>query len=194
MRLNGRVSRLYAATVLLGLSFVTSAAAASSRPAVRIDNFARVSDAYYRGSQPEGKDYADLAALGVKTIINLTSDDAEANEPAMARQAGLKYFQIPMTTHTAPTDLQLAEFLKLVSDPANQPVYVHCVGGRHRTGVMTAVYRMTNDNWTADQAFNEMKKYKYGPDFLHSEFKQFVYAYPSRTKTVVAVADASAHK
>src|SRR5262249_53011232 len=153
-----------------------------------------VSDTYFRGGQPNGHDYADLAALGVKTIINLTSDDADANEPVMARQAGVKYFQIPMTTHRAPTDLQLGEFFKLVAGPANQPVYVHCVGGRHRTGVMTAVYRMTTDSWTADKAFNEMKQYKFGADFLHPEFKQFVYAYLAHTKTVVAAAPATAQK
>jgi tyrosine-protein phosphatase SIW14 len=67
-----------------------------------------------------------------------------------------------------------------VNDPANQPVYVHCVGGKHRTGVMTAVYRMTQDGWTADQAFKEMKQFKFGADFLHKEFKEFVYSFYSQ--------------
>src|SRR5262249_50935941 len=89
----------------------------------------------------------------------------------------MKFFRIPMTTHETPSAEQVAEFLKLVDDPANQPVYVHCQGGRHRTGVMTAVYRMSNGQWTADQAFAEMKRYRYGADFLHPEFKQFVYGY-----------------
>jgi protein tyrosine/serine phosphatase len=79
-----------------------------------------------------------------------------------------------MTTHRVPTAAQLEEFLSIVTNPANQPVYVHCVGGRHRTGVMTAVYRMTQDGWTALQAFKEMKQYKFGADFLHREFKEFV--------------------
>jgi len=69
-------------------------------------------------------------------------------------------------------------------------VYVHCAGGRHRTGVMTAAYRMTHDGWTADQAFKEMKQYGFGADFLHPEFKQFVYAYhvepAAESKTIVA--------
>jgi protein tyrosine/serine phosphatase len=147
---------------------------------IHIDNFGRVDSTYFRGAQPEGHDYADLAAVGVKTIINLTSDDAEANEQAMASQAGLKYVQIPMTTHEPPTSAQLAEFLKIVNDPASQPVYVHCVGGRHRTGVMTAAYRITQDGWTADQAFKEMKQYKFGADFLHPEFKKFVYGYTTQ--------------
>lgn len=70
--------------------------------------------------------------------------------------------------------------MNIVNDPANQPVYVHCVGGRHRTGVMTAVYRMIQDSWSPDQAFEEMKQYKYEADFLHPEFKKFVYAYSTQ--------------
>src|SRR4029078_516038 len=89
----------------------------------------------------------------------------------------MRYVQIPMTTRVAPTASQLAQFLAVVNDPANQPVYVHCVGGKHSTGVMTAVYRMTSEKCSADQAFQEMKKYKFGADFLHPEFKSFVYSY-----------------
>jgi protein tyrosine/serine phosphatase len=156
---------------------------------IRIDNFGQVNPSYYRGAQPEGRDYTDLAALGVKTIINLTSDDAQADERALTEKAGMTYVQIPMTTHTPPTVAQLAQFFRTVDDPAKQPVYVHCVGGRHRTGVMTAAYRMAEQHWTADQAFKEMKQYKFGMDFLHSEFKDFVYAYRPQ---VTEVADNSA--
>jgi tyrosine-protein phosphatase SIW14 len=144
---------------------------------VRIGNFGRVSPGYYRGAQPEGRDYADLAELGVKTVVNLTSDDADPREQMSVERAGMTYLAIPMTTRVPPTGAQLAQFLSVVNDAASQPVYVHCVGGKHRTGVMTAVYRMTQDAWTADRAFKEMKQYKFGADFLHPEFKRFVYAY-----------------
>jgi protein tyrosine phosphatase (PTP) superfamily phosphohydrolase (DUF442 family) len=145
--------------------------------AIRIDNFGRVDSTLFRGAQPQGRDFADLKAIGVKTIVNLTSDDAIPNEEALAGAAGLTYVQIPMTTHTTPTAAQLEQFLGIVNDPARQPVYVHCVGGRHRTGVMTAAYRITHDGWTGDRAFKEMKQYKFGADFLHPEFRDFVYAY-----------------
>jgi protein tyrosine/serine phosphatase len=146
-------------------------------PTIRIDNFGQVTANYYRGAQPEGRDYADLAALGVKTVIDLTSDDNDPNERRMTEQAGMKYVRIPMTTHEPPTSAQLGEFLRIVNDSTNEPVYVHCVGGRHRTGVMTAAYRMTGQGWTADAAFREMKTYNFGADFLHAEFKAFVYAF-----------------
>src|SRR6188508_1867765 len=108
MRLPALLARTSAAAVLALSIFTTieAAGAASGRATaaaavvdtarVRIDNFGRISPAYYRGAQPEGRDYADLAALGVKTVINLTSDDASPDEEMMSGKAGLAYFQIPM--------------------------------------------------------------------------------------------------
>jgi protein tyrosine/serine phosphatase len=180
------LSRYSAALVVLVLSGAPALAADTS--SIRIDNFGRVDDNYYRGSQPVGKDYAALAAAGIKTIISLTSDDAQPNERAQAEAAGMKFFQIPMTTHQVPTAAQVTEFLGIVNNKSAQPVYVHCVGGRHRTGVMTAIYRITANNWSAAQAFAEMKQYKFGADFLHAEFKDFVLGYPAQLAQAAAAA------
>jgi tyrosine-protein phosphatase SIW14 len=203
VRLHSTLMRLYAAGFLITSLLALPVAAQSEQTAARsgavgvsaprIDNFGSVDPNYYRGAQPAGHDYTDLASLGVKTLVNLTSDDADASEKGMAERAGMKYIQIPMTTHEPPTAAQLAQFLALVNDPANQPVYVHCVGGRHRTGVMTAAYRMTHDGWTGDRAFAEMKQYKFGADFLHPEFKAFVQAYRP-TPAVAATAPVAATK
>src|SRR4029077_11762355 len=107
-----RVQRVFAVVALtLALS---SAAFAQTRTAhVQIDNFAKVSNTYYRGAQPVGHDYADLAALGVKTIIDLTGDDAQAGEQASTEKAGMKYVHIPMDTHRVPTTAELDKFLSL---------------------------------------------------------------------------------
>jgi protein tyrosine/serine phosphatase len=175
----GKLSRT-SAFAILALSLTLPVAAQSGHTgaldSIKIYNFARVNPAYYRGGQPAGKDWTDLASLGIKTIIDLQAD-GDAAEPQSVQRAGMKYVRIGMTTRVAPTREKLQQFLQLVNDPANHPVYVHCAGGRHRTGVMTAVYRMTNEGWTADQAFKEMKKFNFGPDFLHPEFKRFVYAF-----------------
>ena len=73
-----------------------------------------------------------------------------------------------------------AEFIfKLVNDPANQPVFVHCAGGRHRTGTMTALFRMTQDGWNADRAYSEMKQFRFEGFPDHPVLRKFVYAYKS---------------
>jgi protein tyrosine/serine phosphatase len=150
---------------------------AAAASAIHIDNFGQINERFYRGAKPSARDLAELARMGVKTTIDLTDNDGDADEQRLAEAAGLKFFKIAMNTRVVPTVGQIAQFMSIVNDPANQPVYVHCVGGRHRTGVMTAIYRMTQDNWTPDQAFKEMKSYKFGADYLHPEFKKFVMAF-----------------
>jgi protein tyrosine/serine phosphatase len=146
---------------------------------IRIQNFGCVNENYYRGAQPEGGDYARLAALGVKTVVDLQRN-GEADERTMVESNGMKFFRIPMTTTSRPESEAIGQFLTVVKDPANQPVFVHCRGGRHRTGVMTAVYRMSREGWTASQAYDEMKRYEFEKGFGHGALKNYVYDYYAR--------------
>ena len=186
-------SRTHAIAALLALVLASPAFAqtpirAITPDSITIYNFAKVNDRYFRGGQPMGDHYADLAAIGVKTVINLIGNEADIDraEQSVVEQHGMRYVHIPMNTRKAPTDAEIAKFMSIVDNPNGGGVYVHCVGGRHRTGVMTAVYRMIKDGLSGDQAFKEMKQHKYGPDFLHPEFKKFVYQY--QPKAAVAAA------
>jgi uncharacterized protein (TIGR01244 family) len=155
---------------------VPAQVAATSKTTLK--NFGKVNDHYYRGSQPRENEIEQLKRLGVKTIIDLRKDKVPAAEQ-WASKAGLKYFNIPMKASRRATDEQTAYFLKLVNDPDNGPVYVHCKGGRHRTGALTAVYRITHDGWTADQAWAEMKRYDFDDGIFGGpgDQKKFVYAF-----------------
>jgi len=171
---------------------LTPAAYAVALSHVRIDNFGKIDDHYYRGAQPDGSDYADLAALGVRTVIDLTRD-GRANERERVEQQGMTFFRIPLTTSERPADAAVKQFLSIVDDPAREPVYVHCQGGQHRTGVMTAVYRMTKYGWTEDQAYQEMKRYKFETFWGHPELRKFVHDYYEKLTPVASpvVADAA---
>ncbi len=163
---------------MLALVMFAVAQAAQNGPSVKhhIKNFGCVNEKLYRGAQPQKCDYAELAAMGIKTVIDLQRE-GEASEQKLVEAAGMKFYRIPMSDKDAPAPAQVEEFLKIVNDPANQPVFIHCRGGRHRTGAMTAIYRMTHDGWSADQAFNEMKIYDFEHGFGHDALKQYVYSY-----------------
>lgn len=143
---------------------------------VTIENFGRVNTGYYRGAQPDGRDYRDLSAIGVKTVVNLrTSESSE--ERRLVEGLGMTFVHIPLDQFETPPQAQVAAFLEIVNDPANQPVFVHCKGGKHRTGALTAAYRMTVDGWTAAQAYEEMKQFKFKTFIPHTALKSFVFAF-----------------
>lgn len=169
-----------AATLVAVISVAASLAAQSKTPAnlsnVRVENFGKINDQYYRGAQPDEAGYDDLAALGIRTVIDLTRD-GRSDEPALVEHSGMRFYWIPLTTTDRPAEEAIARFLQIVNDPANQPVYVHCEGGRHRTGAMTAVYRMTENGWTADRAYAEMRQFNFAGFPHHPVLKHFVYDY-----------------
>ncbi|HEV8139854.1 MAG TPA: tyrosine-protein phosphatase [Pyrinomonadaceae bacterium] len=159
----------------------------SSVSGVTIDNFGKINDNYYRGSQPNQVEFAQLKRLGIKTVIDLR-EDYKKTEETWVRDLGMTYVRIPLKTRVAATEEQWKLFLGLVNDPASQPVYVHCKGGRHRTGAMTAIYRITHDSWTADQAYQEMKDYDFENGFFGGPAaqKNFVYSFYQTHQTVSA--------
>jgi len=143
---------------------------------VKIKNFGQMDERFFRGERPDDGDYAALAALGVKTIIDLTDNSKEYEQPAVER-AGLRYINIPMVDKSYPSMDQINEFLKVVDDPATGKFYVHCAGGRHRTGVVGAVYRFKYDKWNLDQALAEMDQYEFGSGYGHGKQRDFVKDY-----------------
>ena len=172
-----------AIVVALSLALLAAAEPKAGKPVgIAIKNFGCVNEAYYRGAQPEQKDYASLASLGVKTVIDLERD-GDSHEQQMVEANGMKFYRLAMDTTSTPDAETVERFLGLVNDSANQPVFVHCHGGRHRTGVMTAIYRITHDKWTPDQAFAEMQKYEFNKGFGHGALKDFVYAYGGPNST-----------
>src|SRR6185369_7841014 len=145
-------------------------------PDVKIKNFGQMDERFFRGGRPKDEDYAALAALGVKTIIDLTDNSRAEEQPAVER-AGLRYVNIPMVDKSYPSLDQVNAFLKVVDDPATGKFYVHCAGGRHRTGVMGAVYRFNKDKWNLDQVLAEMDQYEFGSGYGHGKQMDFVKDY-----------------
>ena len=201
--------------VLLTLVFATSITAFAQQPAaetaaaiektattptpnvseVTIKNFGQMDERFFRGGQPKEKQYKELQALGIKTIIDLR-DDPEEYEKREAEALGIRYVHLPMIAKQYPKAETVEEFLKLVDDPSTGKFFVHCAGGRHRTGVLGAVYRFNHYKWNFDQVYSEMKKYDFYTRWGHGDFKKFVEDYAEEiqsraTTTTTAAAGAT---
>jgi len=166
------------AIVALIFSFSINAVAKSNPnfPNVKIKNFGQMDDRFFRGARPKDEDYKALAEIGVKTVIDLT-DNSRAEEQPAVEAAGLRYINIPMVDKSYPSIEQVNEFLKVANDPETGKFFVHCAGGRHRTGVVGAVYRFNHDGWTLEQVLAEMNQYDFGSGFGHGKQKDFVKDY-----------------
>jgi protein tyrosine/serine phosphatase len=170
----------------VALALTLGAAAVLSKPhnndpafsEVKISNFGQMDERFFRGARPKQRDFAVLKALGIKTIIDLTDNTPE--ERGFAEAVGLHYVNIAIRDKRDPSDAQIAEFLKVVNNPETGKFYVHCAGGRHRTGVMGAIYRFNNYNWNFDQVYAEMKDFDFYTSNGHGGQKTFVENYARR--------------
>ena len=141
-----------------------------------LPNFHQVNAGLYRGAQPKADGMRKLAALGIKTIINLrAADERSRAEETEARAAGLRYFNIPMEGLSRPKDEQVERALAIINDAANQPVFVHCKRGADRTGTLIAIYRIMHDGWSSEDALREAKRY--GMSWMEFGMKDYVRDY-----------------
>ena len=163
--------------ILFSFSVVSFAKSNKSNFAnIKISNFGQLDQNFYRGARPKAEDFRSLAALGVHTIIDLTDNSREKEQPAV-EAAGMRYVNIPIVDKKNPSAAQINEFLRITNDPATGKFYVHCAGGRHRTGVMAALYRFNHDHWSYDQAYAEMLQYDFYTSNGHGKQLTFVQDY-----------------
>ncbi|MDT7541252.1 MAG: tyrosine-protein phosphatase [Acidobacteriota bacterium] len=167
-----------ALVAIFALSFAVVAKdkAQAQFPNINIKNFGQMDARFFRGAQPKPEDYKDLAALGIHTVIDLR-DDPTTYEKSAVESLGMNYVNIAVEDKHAPQEAQIAEFLKLANDPATGKFFVHCAGGRHRTGIMGAVYRFNFYGWNYDQAYAEMKQYDFYTSWGHGDQLKYVQSY-----------------
>ena len=178
--------------IVLAISAAT-VAKTHSDPAfsnIKIKNFGKMDDRFYRGAQPNEEDFKDLKALGVKTVIDLREDPV-SYEKRDVEALGMRYVNIPMSDSSYPKQDSIDAFLKLVNDQSTGTMFVHCAGGRHRTGVMGAVYRFNVNHWNLDQAYAEMKDYDFYTRWGHGDLRTFVEDYAQKMQNGNATAAAT---
>jgi tyrosine-protein phosphatase SIW14 len=171
--------------VALGLCAVAAQPQAGSGHQ-KLPNFHKVNSQLYRGAQPKPNHYQELANLGIKTVVNLRGKgEGVLKEEEEVRGKGLRYFNVPFARAGRPRDADVERVLAIINTPEYQPVFVHCHEGVDRTGTVIAVYRITHDGWTSQEAKAEANRYGMHPwemamkNYIHDTYLRHTKEKPS---------------
>jgi protein tyrosine phosphatase (PTP) superfamily phosphohydrolase (DUF442 family) len=158
---------------------------------------------FYRSGQMTAPGLREIVARhGIKLVINLQHEEPDplllnhwmgrgvVRESALCKELGVKYALLtpdvlPPGNQLHHTPQAVRDFLKLLDDESNYPILLHCKAGLHRTGRLTAIYRMEYMGWTAGEALRELRANGYG--FVMSSeadpyIVQFVQNYKPRSQ------------
>jgi protein tyrosine/serine phosphatase len=137
---------------LLGLA----APARSADQTEDLPRFQEVSPGITRSGQPTADGMNALKALGVRTLLDLTSK-VDPEEEREAQWLGIQIVHVPMGGVFSPTYTQVDRALSALADPALRPIHVHCRQGKDRTGVVVAAWRAAAEGRATEQAAKEAK-------------------------------------
>ena len=150
--------RTPALVLCLSLACVAAAEAQRETAPAGVTTYTRVDATVACAGATPATALPEIRKSGFTSIINFRlSEEPGANvdeSKAIAAQVGLKYIHLPFQT---PTPEIADAFLKAVSDPANQPVYIHCASA-NRVGAMWFIKRVKLDGWDADRAMKEAEQ------------------------------------
>jgi uncharacterized protein (TIGR01244 family) len=156
-RLNATLSASLVLFCLLAAGFAL-ARQETKTPPPPIRNFLRVSEDFCTGAQPRVEHLKQLKDEGIRAVINLRQpgEHRAAEEEAAAKEAGLRYFNIPVAFGD-PKEEQATEFLKITDDKENRPAFIHCTAAI-RVGAFWMIRRVLRDGWSIEKAEAEAEK------------------------------------
>lgn len=110
-------------------------------PDLGVKNLTIVDDRVWRSAAPGARSYDDLAAAGVRTIVDLRAEDNLHVDVDRLSALGIRWVHLPIRDGQIPTEQQVERFLTEVRDSEGITL-VHCGAGVGRTGAMVAAYRV----------------------------------------------------
>jgi uncharacterized protein (TIGR01244 family) len=122
-----------------------------------VPNLFRVTPDIYRSAQPEAADMKALEQMGIRTVISLRGFHGDREK---AKGTKLVLISIPIHTWDIDDD-EVIQALRALRD-AEKPVLLHCQHGADRTGLIMAMYRMTEQGWSREKALDELQNGGYG--------------------------------
>ena len=98
------------------------------------------------------KSIVDLRFPGTADLVNNPEIPQEltAEKEAIAKIKGVNYFNNGSDQVPKPENLE--RFFKIMDNPSNYPVLIHCYHGVGRAEMYAALYRIEYENWTNEKA------------------------------------------
>lgn len=105
---------------------------------------------------------------GIRTVIDLGSTihgDAagERRNQRTADALGIKRYVFRLNGDSTGNPNEYIQALRLATDPANQPVLVHCGAGTERTGLLCLLYKNEVLGVPLEEGFKEAQTYGHNP-------------------------------
>lgn len=128
---------------------------------IPVRNFGRVTETIFRGALPAAAGYrAMVDKLACVRVCSLIEHGVERDR-RLALASGIEeWLHIPLSDRDTPPPARVRQWLDFVrTAERGAPIFTHCRGGRHRTGTLVAVYRVTDCGWNREQALKEMMTY-----------------------------------
>ncbi len=122
------------------------------------ENFALIEPGIYRSAFPMKRNFSFLVRLKLKSILTLILEEYPAANKEFNERHGVKLFQFGMEGNKEPFRSmpaeKTAEALRVVMDPVNQPILIHCNEGKHRTGSLVGLLRRAR-GWALSSTLDE---------------------------------------
>ncbi len=155
-----------AAPALAEDSAKSPADAAAPRPAqwaepielAGVPNLHRITPDLYRSEQPNAEGMKNLEKMGIRTVINLRYFNHDEDE---VKGTKLRTERTKILTWRI-DDEHVVEVMRMLKKTENGPFLIHCQHGADRTGLMSAMYRILVQDWSKEDALEELTEGGYG--------------------------------
>ena len=134
-----------------------------------VPNFYKVDSGIYRCAQPDKAGFSTLSEMKIGEIINLRSFNTDKKQ---AKQRNLTVYSIKLQAENL-NYAKIVTILKLIKNKHGQ-IVVHCKHGADRTGLIIALYRIVFQDWSKEDAINELIHGDYNFHSIYSNIPKFI--------------------
>ena len=109
--------------------------------------------------------------MGIKTIVSLRAFHSDRE---LLKGSGIGYTRVKVLTWKIGDDDVVKALRAIRRAQKDGPVLLHCQHGADRTGLVSAMYRMVYQDWTREQALDELQSGDFGYHTLWKNIPEYL--------------------